>query len=168
MTGFTVIELFFCLLIVGVIGGLFLTFFKKISTQHQSAADIEVAQSSFIKLCEELNKDLSGCKSFTITPSGSGFYSLAIQRSDCQIAYEFDPTAGSAKRTLQNDVWQYKFFHGKPVPTDFSLQEGGSNPNKTVTFSIRVHFEPLIEINRLFKVRLTTSDGGFFQTPTIQ
>ncbi|MFZ2960926.1 MAG: hypothetical protein WA705_28945 [Candidatus Ozemobacteraceae bacterium] len=170
--GMTIVELTLYALVAGLVLAFFIFFFWRTRRMHEQQA-LEVAfQGSFIKLCDQLEKDLTGCKEVPQvvgTPT-----SLIIKRVGVKdpmtITYDVRLEIGEIVRNMEGRLFAFPFRgerEGILKTIEFTKTPNRSKP---LNLKIGLNTVPPIEFSHDFPIRVSDSshrETGYFDVPDL-
>ncbi len=167
--GMSLVELTLYALVAGIILAFFIFFFWRTGRTHEQQSLEMSYQGSFTKLCEQLERDLSGCRSWKIQNVGGLNTSLSIDRIEGAITYDLQFEAGEINRHLngRNSTFAFKGErHGILKMLEFIGDPIRAN---ALTLKIELKTIPVIELSHEFSVRISAdTTPGFFQEAQLE
>ncbi|MBU1108957.1 MAG: hypothetical protein KKB51_19925 [Candidatus Riflebacteria bacterium] len=167
--GMSVVELVLYALVASLILGFFIFFFWRTRRVHEQQNLEIIYQGSFAKICEQLERDLSGCKSWELQNVMGSDTFLLITRLEGDITYDAKFETGDIKRNMKESSSTFSF---KGEREGFLKYIGFAEyPDKPNILSLKIDLEtvPPIKLTHDFSVRISANDdSGFFRgTPDL-
>lgn len=163
--GITIVELCIYALVASLILGFFVFLFSRTrKAQEQQVLEMD-CQRSFISLCQRVEKDLTGCKKWTIQEiqGKNTMSSLFIVRIKEQITYDANLEKGYVIRKTENGAAKFSFKGKRKVKLKTLAFSTVPNMKDTINLKIRLQGIPPIELSHNFiaHVRSDTVKGFF-------
>ena len=168
--GMSLVELLFYVMVASLIVAFFVSFFWRTRRMHEQQT-LEIAyQGSFAKLCDQLEKDLTGCIEWKIQDVVGSNSSLFIERlNDEEITYDVNFEAGGIIRG-RSDGSVFFPFRGEREGILKTLAFATDSQNlNALHLKIELKTVPEITLTHDFTVRISKdkAKGGFFDTPIL-
>lgn len=165
--GWTITETVFIALIMALVLTVFVHFMGTIRRQHDLQTSGYAGQTSFIRLCDDIRRDLAGSQDHSATRSSNGRYTLIIARKDGEIAYDFSPTARTVIRSRPNDSRSYDFSGDRNEAVEMRLATDTLGKTPYISLYIDVDSKPPMHLERRFDAKKAVQDGKFFPATEI-
>lgn len=165
--GVSVVELIIYTLISALVLGLFVFLLWRTRMVHEQQ-NVEITyQASFAKICEQLGRDLAGCRSCLVQNMTESDTSLFIERFEGDITYDVQLEAG---KIIRNTASGPSVFAFKGERKRFLKYVGftryADNAN-TLGFKVKLETVPPIELSHDFSIRISVDNSGFFKEPKL-
>jgi len=190
----TIVELMLYALVAGIVLAFFIMFFSRTRRVHDRQSLEVVYQGSFTKLCEQLEKDLAGCRSWKVRSAGEATASLAIARGEkglitYDVQYDTgeivrnatglstDPLngeragIGEAKNPSASNISLFTFRgeqQGVLKVLEFTAPATTSN---ILELKIELQATPAIVFTHVFSIRVSNGaheSSGYFEEPKFE
>lgn len=165
----TIIELFIITLVGSIFLWFFVTFFWRTGKVHQQQTLEMFYQRTFAKLCDQLEKDLSGCLDLSIQPM-IGYTSLQVNRIGSEtFLYTANLETGLISRESKDHFINFEFKgERKGVLKRVDFIKDADNPNG-LRLKIELKTVPPIELSQDLSVRISADivNNGFFENPKL-
>lgn len=162
--GISVVELTLYAMVGSFMLAFFLLFFSRTWRTHEQQ-NLEITyQGSFNRLCEQMERDLTGCKSWEIHDVVGSSTSLSIDRFDGQITYDVRFEKGEiVRRHLKGDsVFPFKGERPGILKTLDYITD--ADRPAALTLKIGLATVPEIELTHDFIARISVDNvSGFFE-----
>jgi hypothetical protein len=162
--GMTVTELTLYALVAGIFLAFFILFFWRTRRLHEQQTLGLSYQGSFARLCDQLEKDLAGCRLWRTSGEVGTSSTLLIDRGDnLIITYDIQMGTGEIVRNMQEIRTIFPFRGEKEVflkTLEFARPQ--DNPN-SLSLKIGLKTTPPIELSHDFFIRVSVhKNPGYF------
>ncbi len=164
----SLIELLFYIMVSSLIVAFFVFFFWRTRRMHEQQ-NLEITyQGSFARLCEQLERDVAGCKEWRIQNVIGSSTSLFIDRLDGEITYDVNFDSGDIIRG-RSDGLVYFPFRGEREGILKTLVFATESQNlNAIHLKIELKTVPEIVFTHDFTARISKDRAeGFFDTPRL-
>ncbi len=164
----SMVELLLYALVASMIVTCILYFLSR-TWRMQEQQTLEMSyQASFTKLCEQLEKDLTGCSEWKVQGVVGTGTSLFIARNDDQITYDVRFDTGEIIRTARERLSSFP-FRGERKGILKKLEFVGiSRRMDAMHLKVELRTTPPIEFSHDFAIRLSVhSSPGYFKEPQL-
>ena len=166
--GMSLLELCLFTLVGGLVLGFVVFFFWRTRRIHEQQTLELTYQNSFTRLCDRMEKDLTGCRSWEIKAVAGASDSLVVDRIEGPIVYDIRFEAGEIVRAQGGEVSSFE-FRGEREGLLKYLEFIGSRGARTLGLRIGLKTSPAIDFSHDFTVRISADKvPGFFDNPQLE
>ncbi len=167
--GMSLIELFFYMMVSCLIVAFFVYSFWRIRKTHEQQ-NLEMSyQGSFARLCDQLERDLAGCRSWQIQNVVGSSTSLFVERLDGQIAYDVNFDTGDIIRGRSDGSLFFPFKGEREGILKTMIFATDSQNLNAIYLKIELKTVPEIALTHDFTARISKNrEEGFFGTPLLE
>lgn len=162
--GISIVELALYAMVGSFLLAFFLSFFSRTWRTHEQQSLEITYQGSFNRLCEQMERDLTGCKLWRIEDAVGSNTSLLIERLDGDITYDVRFDTGEIFRHHKGGDSVFP-FKGERAGIIKTLEFVGypDRPN-VLHLKIELKTVPVIELTHDFTARISADNvSGFFE-----
>lgn len=167
--GMTIVEMFIVAFVASILLLFFVSFFGRTRKVHEQQTLEIVYQRTFTKLCEQLERDLTGCMKWDIQ-NMVGYTSLEVKRlEDVVFLYTVNLETGLISRELNGISKDFPFKgEKKGILKRVDFIQDTDNPNG-LRLKIELKTVPPIELSQDFLVRISEDKvkEGFFDETVV-
>ena len=163
--GLSIVELVLFMLVMGIVSAFVVRFFWNTRRMHEQQVSNTALQSSFLNLCDHMEKDLNGCRTWRIQRVLGGAPALFIDRVEGEIVYDVKGETGEIARTASGGLITFPFKGdlANQIPT-LEMDPAEGDPS-ALNFRVSLPTTPPIEFRRVFHIRISShQDPDFFKT----